>query len=124
MKARAMQIASALEATLPEDFATAAACIEAALAPAAEHERLAEPHGAEAGLAQGATLGRLRVHEVEMGEAGRIFRGLAVQGDGVLAIGCTQAAGQQQTGRQQAGKSGHQAHRESSLIHQARSPRV
>ncbi len=51
MKARAMQIASALEATLPEDFATAAAGIEAALAPAAEHERLAELHGAEAGLA-------------------------------------------------------------------------
>jgi 3-methyladenine DNA glycosylase AlkC len=33
MKARAMQIADALEATLPEDFATACAAIEAALGP-------------------------------------------------------------------------------------------
>ena len=51
MKARAMHIASALEATLPQDFGTAAGVIEAALAPAAEHERLGELRLGEAGLA-------------------------------------------------------------------------
>ncbi len=50
MKARAMQIASALEATLPVDFDTAADAIEAALAPPAEHERLAELRMGSAGL--------------------------------------------------------------------------
>lgn len=49
LKARAMQIADALEASLPADFGTAADMIEAALAPAPDHERLGElrsgPHG-------------------------------------------------------------------------------
>src|SRR5262245_13626360 len=36
LKARAMQLCDALEATLPPDFATAADCIEAALAPPGE----------------------------------------------------------------------------------------
>lgn len=40
MKARAMQIAEALEATLPEDFDRAAGVIEAALAPAATGDGL------------------------------------------------------------------------------------
>lgn len=40
MKARAMQIAAALEATLPEDFDRAAGVIEAALAPAATGDEL------------------------------------------------------------------------------------
>jgi len=51
MKARAMQIASALEATLPEDFATAADVLQAALAPAPDHERLGEMHHSDEGLA-------------------------------------------------------------------------
>lgn len=51
MKARAMQIASALEATLPEDFDTAAGVLQAALAPAPDHERLGEMHRSEEGLA-------------------------------------------------------------------------
>lgn len=51
MKARAMQIASALEATLPEAFSSAAATLQAALAPAADHERLAELHRNDEGLA-------------------------------------------------------------------------
>ena len=38
MKARAMQIASALEATLPQDFERAASLLEAALAPAPLHD--------------------------------------------------------------------------------------
>ena len=37
LKARAMQIADALEARLPADFDTAAKVIEAALAPAPDH---------------------------------------------------------------------------------------
>ena len=51
MKARAMQIADALEATLPADFDAAAAVIEAALGPAAEHDRLGELQTTEDGLA-------------------------------------------------------------------------
>jgi len=51
MKARAMQIASALEATLPASFTGAADTLQAALAPAADHERLAELHRADQGLA-------------------------------------------------------------------------
>jgi 3-methyladenine DNA glycosylase AlkC len=51
LKARAMQIADALEVTLPGDFAQAAAAIEAALAPPAPHERLAELRVSDAGLA-------------------------------------------------------------------------
>ena len=42
LKARAMQIADALEATLPADFGAAAEVIEAALAPAPDPERLAD----------------------------------------------------------------------------------
>jgi 3-methyladenine DNA glycosylase AlkC len=51
MKARAMQIAEALEATLPADFVRAAAAIEAALAPAPDHERLGELVLSDEGLA-------------------------------------------------------------------------
>lgn len=51
MKARAMQIADALEAVLPADFAAAAAVIEAALAPAPDHERLGELRTGSGGLA-------------------------------------------------------------------------
>lgn len=40
MKARSMQIADALEATLPDDFDTAAGIIEAALAPARQDDSL------------------------------------------------------------------------------------
>jgi len=51
LKARAMLIADALEATLPEPFPLAAAAIEAALAPAAQDERLSELRLSDAGLA-------------------------------------------------------------------------
>lgn len=51
MKARAMQIADALEAALPVEFEHAAAAIEAALAPAPDHERLGELVLSDAGLA-------------------------------------------------------------------------
>ena len=50
MKARAMQIADALEATLPEDFDRAAGLIEAALAPPATTDELAF-RSTDAGLA-------------------------------------------------------------------------
>jgi 3-methyladenine DNA glycosylase AlkC len=50
MKARAMQIADALEATLPQDFDAACAVIEAALAPPIETDGVASPHEGE-GLA-------------------------------------------------------------------------
>lgn len=43
MKARAMQIAAALQATLPADFDAAAAVIEAALAPIAEPDDALQP---------------------------------------------------------------------------------
>jgi 3-methyladenine DNA glycosylase AlkC len=51
LKARAMQIADALEAWLPVDFDTAAGVIEAALAPAPDHERLGELRTGTDGLA-------------------------------------------------------------------------
>ncbi len=52
MKARAMQIADALEAHLPADFDTAAGVIEAVLAPAPDHQRwLGGLHAAADGLA-------------------------------------------------------------------------
>jgi len=51
MKARAMRIADALEATLPGDFARAAAAIEAALAPVRGDEALGELRAGEEGLA-------------------------------------------------------------------------
>jgi len=51
MKARAMRIADALEATLPGDFARAAAAIEATLAPVRGDEALGELRAGEAGLA-------------------------------------------------------------------------
>jgi len=41
LKARAMQVAAALEATLPDDFATAAGVLEAALAPAEGGDNMA-----------------------------------------------------------------------------------
>ncbi|TNJ32681.1 DNA alkylation repair protein [Arenimonas terrae] len=50
MKARAMQIADALEATLPEDFDRAAGLIESALAPAATGDSL-DFRSTETGLA-------------------------------------------------------------------------
>jgi 3-methyladenine DNA glycosylase AlkC len=51
MKARAMQIASALQATLPADFDRATGILEAALAPAFEDEDLGAMHTTTAGLA-------------------------------------------------------------------------
>lgn len=51
MKARAMRIADALEATLPPDFEHAASVIEAALAPAPADDSLAAHRTGEAGLA-------------------------------------------------------------------------
>ena len=51
MKARAMQIATALEATLPADFDRAAGLIESALAPAFEGEDLGAMRSGTAGLA-------------------------------------------------------------------------
>jgi 3-methyladenine DNA glycosylase AlkC len=51
LKARAMQIADALEATLPDDFAQAAGLIEAALAAAPGHERVGDGRTTEQGLA-------------------------------------------------------------------------
>ena len=51
MKARAMQIATALEATLPADFGVAAGVIEASLAPAPASDTLPAQHGSTAGLA-------------------------------------------------------------------------
>jgi len=50
MKARALQIAGALEATLPTRFDEAAALIEAALAPAEAGEAMAQLDGLEQGL--------------------------------------------------------------------------
>jgi 3-methyladenine DNA glycosylase AlkC len=51
MKARAMQIASALQATLPEDFDRACGILESALAPAFDDEELSAMHTTQAGLA-------------------------------------------------------------------------
>jgi 3-methyladenine DNA glycosylase AlkC len=51
MKARAMQICDALEATLPADFDAAAALLEAALAPPIEGEQMAGLSLGEKGLA-------------------------------------------------------------------------
>jgi 3-methyladenine DNA glycosylase AlkC len=51
MKARAMQICDALEATLPAGFDAAAACIEAALAPPIAGAQAAGPELGEQGLA-------------------------------------------------------------------------
>ncbi len=51
MKARAMQIADALVATLPEDFDRAAGIVEAALAPPFESEDLGAMRSGAAGLA-------------------------------------------------------------------------
>lgn len=50
MKARAMQIADALEATLPARFADAADVLEAALAPAEAGDAMAQLSGLQAGL--------------------------------------------------------------------------
>ena len=50
MKARAMQIADALEATLPVRFADAADVLEAALAPAETGDAMAQLSGLQAGL--------------------------------------------------------------------------
>lgn len=50
MKARAMQIARALEATLPPRFAEAAALIEATLAPAEPGDTMAQLDGVDQGL--------------------------------------------------------------------------
>ena len=51
MKARAMQIASALQATLPADFPTAAAAIEATLMPIKGDETLKDLRASDRGLA-------------------------------------------------------------------------
>jgi 3-methyladenine DNA glycosylase AlkC len=51
LKARAMQVAAALEATLPRDFASAADLIEAALAPVADPADPAVPSRSDLGLA-------------------------------------------------------------------------
>jgi 3-methyladenine DNA glycosylase AlkC len=51
MKGRAMQIASALEATLPADFDQAAGILESALAPAFTTEDLAPMHTSTEGIA-------------------------------------------------------------------------
>jgi hypothetical protein len=51
MKGRAMQIASALEATLPADFDHAAGILESALAPAFTTEDLGPMHTTTAGIA-------------------------------------------------------------------------
>ncbi|HZF78980.1 MAG TPA: DNA alkylation repair protein [Rubrivivax sp.] len=50
MKARAMQICAALEATLPADFLAAADLLEAALAPPEAGEKMGELIGIEGGL--------------------------------------------------------------------------
>ena len=50
MKARAMHICTALEATLPADFAAAAHALEAALAPPESGEALAQLEGLQQGL--------------------------------------------------------------------------
>jgi len=51
MKARAMRIADALQATLPADFASATSAIEAALVPVSGDEPLAALRSSESGLA-------------------------------------------------------------------------
>ncbi|HRH90219.1 MAG TPA: DNA alkylation repair protein, partial [Rubrivivax sp.] len=51
MKARAMQIATHLEPTLPADFGAAAGVIEASLAPAPASDTLPAQHGSAVGLA-------------------------------------------------------------------------
>ena len=50
MKARAMHICAALEATLPADFAAAADALQAALAPAETSEAMAQLEGLDQGL--------------------------------------------------------------------------
>ncbi|MNV98610.1 hypothetical protein D3C71_1938870 [compost metagenome] len=45
----------------------------------------------KAGLAQGAALGGVGVHIVEMLVTGRVFGGFVIQGQGVLACGLDQA---------------------------------
>lgn len=50
MKARAMHICAALEATLPRDFHAAAGAIEAALAPPEAGDNMAQLEGLQAGL--------------------------------------------------------------------------
>jgi 3-methyladenine DNA glycosylase AlkC len=50
LKARALQIAAALQATLPADFDTAARAVEAALAPAEPDDAMASLQGLDAGL--------------------------------------------------------------------------
>ena len=50
MKARAMHICAALEATLPRDFCTAAQALTAALAPAEPGEQMAQLQGLQQGL--------------------------------------------------------------------------
>ena len=50
MKARAMHICSALEATLPADFSAAADALQAALAPAEPGESMAQLEGLDQGL--------------------------------------------------------------------------
>ncbi len=50
LKARAMQVADALEETLPEPFSTAAKWIESALAPPLNDEDLSHAHGSADGL--------------------------------------------------------------------------
>jgi len=51
LKARAMQLTAALEATLPQDFALAADVMEAALAPALADDELSTVNAADTGLA-------------------------------------------------------------------------
>jgi 3-methyladenine DNA glycosylase AlkC len=51
MKARAMQIATAMQATLPDDFDRACGILESALAPAFVNEELGGMHTTQAGLA-------------------------------------------------------------------------
>ena len=76
MKARAMQVADALEATLPDDFDRAAGILESALAPAATDDSLGF-RTSEAGLAGwiGWPIGEFIAR-----------RGLAMPGRGLLAL--------------------------------------
>ncbi|MNE44691.1 hypothetical protein D3C80_1389290 [compost metagenome] len=67
-------------------------------------ERVEAVEATEAGLAEGAALGGVRVDVVEVLEVVRVFRRFVIQGHGVLRCGLGQAgqAGQQQSAHWQA----------------------
>ncbi|MCY1398960.1 hypothetical protein D9M71_140070 [compost metagenome] len=90
-------------------------------------ERVEAIEATEAGLAESAALGRVRIDVIEMLEIGGVFRWLVVQGHGVLwgGLGYAGQAGQQQSthGQAQIAQRHHWAFSEV-FSHQAFKPRV